>query len=66
MANQFPNLIKEQNKSGETDEYIAREVLGCSRQNYNQKKSGKRDFTMEQVNKLCDHFKKSYEYLFKQ
>lgn len=28
MANQFPNLIKEQNKSGETDEYIAREVLG--------------------------------------
>ena len=58
----FPNLNAEQARYGENNAVVA-EMLGITRVAYESKKrSGK--FSISDANKLCDHYKCNYAYLF--
>lgn len=58
----FPNLLGQKAYSHMTDEDMAA-VIGISRNAYQQKiKSGR--FTPEECKKYCEHFGKTFDFLF--
>lgn len=60
----YPGLSAEMARRGETQEKLA-EILGLSRPTVNMKLSGKIDWSIGEIEKLCEHFKKDYYQLFK-
>lgn len=60
----FPNLKGEMAKHGETQESIGK-LLGHTRGTIGLKLNGKSDWTIEEVEKLCNYFNKDYYELFK-
>lgn len=60
----FPNLLGEMAKHKMSQGNLA-DVLGVSRNTINKKLLGKTDWTIEEVEKICDFFKKDYYELFK-
>ena len=59
----YPNIEAERARNNETDMDVAR-VLGMSRQSYQSRKYGQSKFYKDEIDVLCEHFGKSYEYLF--
>lgn len=59
----FPNLLAEMARKGETQKSIAK-VLGVSEPTISLKFKGKSDWTLGEVETLCDYFNKDYYQLF--
>lgn len=67
MANKdckYPKLVKEMSDKGENQTILSKQ-LGLTQATISRKLSGKIDFTIEEVEKICEHFKKGYYELFK-
>ena len=60
----YPNLAAEMARRGEKQKELAT-LLGISRGTVSRKMSGKTEFTIGEVEILCEHFKKNYYELFK-
>ena len=60
----YPNLAAEMAKRGEKQQAIAK-LLGLTIATISRKLSGKISWTIEEVEKLCDHYGKDYYTLFK-
>ena len=66
MAKQikFPNLLAEMARKGENQKTIAK-LLGVAAPTISRKLSGHNDFSITEVEILCEHFGKDYCELFK-
>jgi len=60
----YPNLLAEMKRSGETQDNVA-SLLNLSRTTVNWKISGKSEWTISEIEILCEHYKKDYYDLFK-
>lgn len=61
---QYPNLAAEMARRGETQKELAT-LLKISRGTMSRKMNGKTEFTIGDVEILCEHFKMDYYELFK-
>lgn len=59
----YRNIVIEMVVSGETYDDLA-EVCGMYRQAFTRKMRGDTQFSVQQAHALCEHFNKSFEYLF--
>lgn len=59
----FRNILAEMVIAGENYDDLA-DVCGVYRQAFTQKMKGDTPFTVPQATALCNHFNKSFEYLF--
>lgn len=67
MANKnckYPKLVKEMSAKGDNQTTLSKQ-LGLTQATISRKLSGKIDFTIEEVEKLCEYFNKDYYALFK-
>ena len=60
----YPELAAEMVRCGETQKDLAK-VLGITNVSLSRKMTGKADFYLEEVVKICNHYKKDYYTLFK-
>lgn len=60
----FPGLVSEMAKRGETQEDIGK-VLNLSRVSVSKKLTGKVDWTIGEIEDLCEYYGKDYYELFK-
>ena len=60
----YPNLYAEIMRNGEKQQDIGN-LLGIAKTTVNHKLSGKYDWTISEIETLCNHFKKDYYELFK-
>lgn len=60
----YPKLLEEMSSKGETQEKIGK-LLGTTQPTISKKLSGKMEFTIEEVEKICEYFNKGYYELFK-
>lgn len=60
----FPNLQAEMSRNGETQEAVAN-LLGLTRATIGHKLKGKAQWTIGEIETLCEHYKKDYYELFK-
>ncbi len=59
----YPNLVSEMAKKGITQAVMAK-ILGISRGAISRKLSGHNDWTITEVDTLCEYFEKNYYQLF--
>lgn len=59
----YPNLVSEMARNGVTQTMIAK-ILGVSYPTVSRKLSGQNDWTIEEVDIICEYFSKDYYYLF--
>lgn len=59
----YPKLIGKRNEKGITQEKMA-EMLGISKNNYNQKENGKLDFGLLEVKKILQILDSTYDEIF--
>ena len=60
----YPNLLAEIRRRGETQDDIAK-LLNIARTTVNIKLQGKRDWTISEIETICNHFEMGYYDLFK-
>lgn len=60
----YPNLLAEMRRHGETQDDLG-ELLGLCRTTINFKLSGKYDWTIGEIEIICNHYEKDYYELFK-
>lgn len=60
----FPNLIAEMVKHGETQIELGK-LLGLSQPSISRKLKGEVGWTLDEVDKICEHYGKDYYQLFK-
>lgn len=60
----FPGLVGEMARRGETNEMLAN-LLGVRRETISKKMSGKTEWTIGEIDKICEHYGKDYYQLFK-
>ena len=60
----FPELEAEMARHGEKQDALA-ELLGCSRGVISKRLNGVTQWTIHEVDVICQHYGKSYEELFK-
>ena len=60
----FPELLSEMARRGESQEELAR-VLGMSRSTLYMRMTGKVEWTIGDIERLCEHYNKDYYQLFK-
>lgn len=60
----YPGLVGEMAKRGETKEMLAN-FLGIRRETIGKKMSGKAEWTIGEIDKICEHYGKDYYQLFK-
>ena len=60
----FPELLAEMARRGETQETIAK-LLGLTRATISRKLSGKIEWTIGEIEILCEYYGKDYYQLFK-
>lgn len=60
---EYPNLVTEMKKRNET-RYDLANLLGITYSGMSYKLQGKRTLTIQDIRKLCNHYGKSFEYLF--
>lgn len=60
----YPKLVKEMADKGENQTVLGK-VLGITQATISRKLSGKLEFSISEVEKVCDHFNKGYYELFK-
>jgi hypothetical protein len=61
----YPNLLAEMARCGETYTSIA-EVVGMSVSAVQRRFSGAVEWSKSEIDTICDHFNKDYDYLFRQ
>lgn len=59
----FPNLLAEIARSGETKATVA-ELLNISPPSLTRRLDGSIEWSKSEIDTLCDHYKKPYDYLF--
>lgn len=59
----FPNLLVEIARSGETKAIVA-ELLKISPPSLSRRLDGSIEWSKSEIDTLCDHYKKPYDYLF--
>lgn len=60
----YMKLFVEMRKNEDTQKSIAK-VLGISQQAISRKLSGKNEWTISEIDKICEYYNKSYYELFK-
>lgn len=60
----YPNLIGEMAKHGDTQKKLG-EILGITYSNVYTRLSGRKKWTISDIEILCKHYGKTYEELFK-
>lgn len=60
----YPGLLGEMAKHGDTQKSLA-ELLGTHKNTICLKLSGKREWTIGEIEKICEHYDKDYYELFK-
>lgn len=60
----FPNLVAEMARNGENQRVIA-ELLGLNYTTISKKLNGQIGWSIGEVEKICEHYKKDYYKLFK-
>jgi DNA-binding Xre family transcriptional regulator len=60
----YPGLVAEMVIQGETQKELAK-VIGITPMAMSYKMTGKNDFTISEVEKICEHYKKNYYELFR-
>lgn len=60
----FPNLVAEMARNGETQKDLAK-LLKTTRSTMSRKMNGKTEWTISDVEIICEHYKKDYYELFK-
>lgn len=60
----YPNLILEIKRRGETQDNLSK-LLGISRTTFNFKLQGKSEWTISEIEKICEHYEMNYYELFK-
>lgn len=60
----YPDLVGEMAKHGDTQKSLAT-ILGITYASVCRRLSGKTEFTISEIEKICEHYKKDYYELFK-
>ena len=60
----YPGLVAEMAKRGETQEVLSK-LLGLRRETISRKFSGKFEWTISEIDKICEYYQKDYYELFK-
>lgn len=60
----YPELVAEMAKHGDTQKTIAK-LLGISNVSVCRRFSGKKEWSISEVDKICEHYNKNYYELFK-
>lgn len=60
----YPGLVGEMAKRGETQEVVAK-LLGLPRESICRRLSGQIDWSISEIEKICEYYKKDYYELFK-
>jgi DNA-binding Xre family transcriptional regulator len=60
----YPNLILEIKRRGETQDDLSK-ILGITRATFNLKLQGKSEWTISEIEKICEHYDMNYYELFK-
>lgn len=60
----YPELVGEMAKHGDTQESIGK-LLGLAYSSVCRRLTGKTEWSISEIDKLCDYYNKSYEELFK-
>ncbi len=60
----FPGLLGEMAKNGETQETLAK-LLDISIQSICRRFTGKSEWSISEIDKICEHYNKNYYELFK-
>ncbi len=60
----YPNLVAEMARRGETQRTISK-LLNLTNNSVHRKMTGKSDWTISEIEKLCEYFNKDYDELFK-
>jgi DNA-binding XRE family transcriptional regulator len=60
----YPGLVAEMRRNGETQEDLSK-VLGISRTQTSLKLLGRYEWTIGEIEAICNHYKKNYYELFK-
>ena len=60
----YPNLLLEIKRQGETQDDLGK-LLGIARTTVNFKLSGKSEWTIDEIDKICNHYNKDFYELFK-
>ena len=60
----YPGLVGEMAKKGDTQEVLAK-LLGLPRESISRRLSGKIEWSISEIDKICEHYGKDYYELFK-
>ena len=60
----YPGLLAEMARNGETGKALSKK-LNITEAQFSRKINGLTKWNLTEVNKICEHFKKTYEELFK-
>lgn len=60
----YPELVGEMAKNGDTQKALAK-LLGITHSSVCRKLSGKNEWSISEIDKICEHYNKSYNELFK-
>lgn len=60
----YPGLVAEMAKRGETQEVLSK-LLGLRRESISRRMTGKLEWSISEIDKICEFYKKSYDELFK-
>lgn len=60
----YPNIIIEMARNGETQERLGK-ILGLNRMTVGQKLMGNYDWSISEIEAICNHYQKNYYELFK-
>lgn len=60
----YPNLVGEMAKRGDTQEVLAK-LLNLPRGSISRRLSGETEWSISEIDKICEYYKKDYYELFK-
>lgn len=60
----YPGLVAEMAKRGETQEVLSK-LLGLRRESISRRMTGKLEWSISEIEKICEYYKKDYYELFK-
>ena len=60
----YPNLKAEMARHGESQEKLAK-IIGITQQTFSRKMLGINEWTIGEIEAICEHYKKDYYQLFK-
>ncbi len=60
----YPGLVAEMAKRGETQEVLSK-LLGLRRESISRRMTGKLEWSISEIDKICEYYKKDFYELFK-